>query len=513
MFNAWKRWEGQVVNSEYPLLRYLGGSEHSAVFLTEFLEGDRRIKAAIKLIPAGGENDDLQLSRWRLAGDLSHPNLISLFDGGRCEVDGVALLYIVMECAEENLAQVLPSRALTPDETRETLNSLLDVLGYLHGKGFVHGHIKPVNIMADGDQLKLSSDALCRAGESLKRSGKPDAYDPPEKSLEAVTLADTISPAVDVWSLGMTLVEVMTQKLPVAPSAGQREPTLLEALQEPFFDIARHCLARHPQDRWSVAQIAARLQAPSPAPPISLPLTEPHAQPLQTHATARPQTVAASRAPRPAAKRSHYGLPIAVGIALALAAILVGPRLLHRNSDATQSAAATLEQPLVPSASEQVTQTQREDSAKISKSDAENLDKIEGHRNSEPPTPVPASIHPESVRNEPTNTAATLPTGNTVRSEVAQQVLPEVAESAKHSIRGTVKVRVRVGVDQSGNVETAELESSGPSKYFARMALGAAKRWKFKPAKVVGQDIMSNWILRFEFTRDGTTVIPKQEIP
>jgi outer membrane biosynthesis protein TonB len=45
------------------------------------------------------------------------------------------------------------------------------------------------------------------------------------------------------------------------------------------------------------------------------------------------------------------------------------------------------------------------------------------------------------------------------------------------------------------------------------MALGAAKRWKFKPAKVVGQDIMSNWILRFEFTRDGTTVIPKQEIP
>jgi len=55
-------------------------------------------------------------------------SLISIFDEGRCEVAGLALLYVVMECAEENLAQVLPARALTPDEARETLDSVLDVL-------------------------------------------------------------------------------------------------------------------------------------------------------------------------------------------------------------------------------------------------------------------------------------------------------------------------------------------------------------------------------------------------
>jgi len=87
-----------------------------------------------------------------------------------------------MECAEENLAQILPSRALASDEAREMLDSLLDVLAYLHSKGFVHGHLKPANIMANGDQLKLSSDGLCHTGESLEHHGGRDAYGAPENA-------------------------------------------------------------------------------------------------------------------------------------------------------------------------------------------------------------------------------------------------------------------------------------------------------------------------------------------
>src|ERR1700730_11351008 len=225
MSNNWKQWEGQVVNAEFTLLRYLGGSEHSALFLTEVREGERFLKAAIKLIPGGGENDELQLTRWRQAADLSHPHLISLFDGGRYEIDGVPLLYVVMECAEENLAQVLPSRALTPDEAREMLDSVLDVLAYLHGKGFVHGHIKPVNIMADdADQLKVSSDGLRRTGEALERAGRRDEYDPPEHAPDAFAAVETTSTAGDIWSLGMAIVETMRQTLVATTSTEPREP-------------------------------------------------------------------------------------------------------------------------------------------------------------------------------------------------------------------------------------------------------------------------------------------------
>jgi TonB family protein len=502
MSHAWKQWEGQVVNGDFPLVRHLGGSEHSAVFLTEFHEGERVLAAAIKLIPAPQENDELQLSRWRLAAELSHPHLISIFKQGRCELGGVPLLYVVMECAEENLAQILPSRALAPDEAREMLDSLLDVLAYLHSKGFVHGHLKPANIMANDDQLKLSSDGLCHAGESLERHGGPDAYGAPENAPDGIEASKAMSPASDVWSLGITLVETMTQTLPAPQEAKQREPVVPLTLPEPFLDIARHCLVRLPQERWTVVQIAARLQERSPAPKVGAPV-------LQPHAPARPPQPTATQLSRPPAKRLGYGIPITAGIVLALVAILAGPRLLHRRSEAPPAPAASHEQLPVSSAPQQATQAQQERQAKASKPSV-----IEEEPKSKSPTPLATSVHPETVREEATkNTVAKLPAGAMARGEVAQQVLPDVLDSARNTIRGTVKVTVNVDVDRSGNVEGAELESQGPSKYFARAALQAAQRWSFKPPNIGGQGVLSSWTLRFQFTRDGTTVIPRQENP
>ena len=46
------------------------------------------------------------------------------------------------------------------------------------------------------------------------------------------------------------------------------------------------------------------------------------------------------------------------------------------------------------------------------------------------------------------------------------------------------------------------LENPGPSKYFARLATDAARKWRFAPAD--NQD-SREWLLRFEFTHDGTT--------
>ena len=79
----WKKWEGRV-DGKFPLRHWLGGSEHSAVFLTE-RPGHADEKVAIKLIAAGSDADR-QLSRWRAAirrrggvrGSLKHPrNLAS----------------------------------------------------------------------------------------------------------------------------------------------------------------------------------------------------------------------------------------------------------------------------------------------------------------------------------------------------------------------------------------------------------------------------------------------------
>jgi TonB family protein len=429
---AWKQWEGQVVDGEFHLRRYLGGCEHSAVFLTGCGEREPR-KAAIKLVLVERENAELQLSQWKQAAKLSHAHLIRLFRMGRWQLSNVGVLYVVMEYAEEDLSQVLAHRPLTEAEAREMLGPVLDTLAYVHGKGFVHGRLKPANILAVDDQLKLSSEGVCRVGESRAGPGKPGVYDPPE-----ITGAGS-SPAGDVWSLGVTLTEALTLRLPVWEGADQEDLVLPETLPAPFLDIARRCLRRDPRRRWTVADIAARLQQSPPG--------------LQEPTTA---------GPRKTLVRWRYAVPV-TALGLALAAILAGPRLLHRRPEPQRGSAIPSERP---------------------------------------------RVQPEPQRESRPEVGAQTAARGFVPGEVVRQVLPEVPRKASNSIQGKVRLSVRVRVDPSGSVVSAELESPGPSKYFAELALRAARLWKFEPAKVDGQAVSSEWILRFEFVRTATKVFP-----
>lgn len=246
-------WEGRVVAGKFPLRQWLGGSDHSSVFLTELEEkGSPTLrKAAIKLIPADRGDAGRQLSQLRSAAQLSHPHLIRILEAGRCEFDGAPFVYVVMEYAEEDLAQILPERPLTPDEVGDLLPPLLDALSYLHGKGFVHRRVRPSNVLAAGDQLKLSGDQASAPAQSHAPQ-RTDVYDAPELA------TGVISPAGDIWSLGVTVVAALTQK---TPAMGEAQATgLLETLTEPFRGIARECLQVDPKRRCSIAQIQARLQ-------------------------------------------------------------------------------------------------------------------------------------------------------------------------------------------------------------------------------------------------------------
>src|SRR5229473_900685 len=135
MSESWKQWERQIVNSRFLLQRYLGGSEHSAVFLTE--RGIPPQKIAIKFIQVDEPDAQLQLSRWQHAAKLSHPHLLRNFESGRCRLGDFDLLYVLMEYAEENLSQFLSQRPLTPAEARDVLTPALQALAFLHGEGLV----------------------------------------------------------------------------------------------------------------------------------------------------------------------------------------------------------------------------------------------------------------------------------------------------------------------------------------------------------------------------------------
>ncbi len=99
-----------------------------------------------------------------------------------------------------------------------------------------------------------------------------------------------------------------------------------------------------------------------------------------------------------------------------------------------------------------------------------------------------------------------------VKGTIARQVLPHVPKSASNTILGTIFVSVKVQVDASGNVERTELLFPGPSRYFARLAVESAQRWKFIPPVVAGQDSQSEWVIRFYFTREATKAIASEGV-
>jgi len=469
MTESWKHWEGQVVDGKFQLRQYLGGSDHSAVFLTEYGEGGSQ-KAAIKFIPADPDSAEVQISRWRQAAKLSHPHLLRIFQVGRCQIGDTNLLYAVTECGQEDLSQILPRRPLTQAETRDMLAPVLDVLGYIHAAGFVHGRIKPANIMAVDEQLKISSDGLCRAGRSTAGQSKPGVYDAPESS------SGLASPAGDVWSLGMTLVESLTQRLPVWERIRDEDASLPDSLPAPFLDLARHCLRRDPSRRWTVAEIARWL---NPATAL------PQAQEEPRQAAAAPPGSTKTFA------RPGYLLPAAV-LALLLIAMLAGPKLFTRHMEAQPTPASAPAHAKTQPKSE----TPPPETATQPKQ----------------PSPLPVKAPPAAAAQpvQPTKAGSSSGAAN---GEVLEQVLPEISEKARGSIVGTVRVGVRVQVDPAGHVTGTTLDSPGPSKFFAAKALEAGPQWKFIPPTVGGRSVSSEWILRFYFSNADTKVHPTQVSP
>ncbi|MGB6193670.1 MAG: protein kinase, partial [Terracidiphilus sp.] len=254
-------WAGRVINGRFTLRQWLGGSESSGVFLTE-LAGDPPQRAAIKLIPADVRDAEARMAGWAAATVLSHPHLMRLFHSGSCRIDDTDLLYAVTECAGENLGEIVPERPLTVAETRAMLGPVLDALSYLHEKGYAHGHVKPSNIMVVNDQLKLSVDGVYLSGRLWKHLPTPGVYDAPET-------ATRMSPAADMWSLGVTLVESLTQQLPSRERSGAPDPMVPESMPQPFAGIARACLRRDPEMRCAVEDVRARLTPPpEPAPKL-----------------------------------------------------------------------------------------------------------------------------------------------------------------------------------------------------------------------------------------------------
>jgi TonB family protein len=367
------------------------------------------------------------------------------------------------------------------------LGPALAALTYLHAKGLVHGRLNPSNIMAAGDSLKLTTYGVCPVGAAVISRPTRTVCDAPE------TENGLIVPASDIWSLGATLVEVLTRYPPIWNRAKAADPTVPQSMPEPFASFARKCLRSDPARRITISEITARLDPAKPSP-----------DPL------------AKLAKTPLAKR-RVAILLTVAAVL-LAAIVIWKSLSHREQPLTppqqaQSVptATPAQAPAPPPATQQnpaetSAEGPEETAAPPKAPDTTSVAQVQAPVAA--PVPVPAAVPPPQSQLQTQVDQSSAPTATTTNPAIVNQILPDIVPNAMKTISGTVKVSVRVSVDAAGLVTDATLESPSSSKYFAGKSLEAARHWKFKSASAPG-----NWILEFQYKQSGIHVVAEQTAP
>ncbi len=203
---------------KYKVIRALGHGATSTVYLA--LDPDTQQQVAVKLfnLDVLVNNDrskafrKLLMSEASLAGKLSHPHIVMIYDA---VMDDGEVNYMVMEYVEgeslEKLAEV--DHLLPLSNISEIIYKCCKALEYAQYQGVIHRDIKPANIMICGDyDIKISDfgSALIESQQTTQVSGVGSpAYMSPEQIREQPLTHQT-----DIYSLAVTMYRLLTGKLP-----------------------------------------------------------------------------------------------------------------------------------------------------------------------------------------------------------------------------------------------------------------------------------------------------------
>ncbi|MEI2624882.1 MAG: serine/threonine-protein kinase [Giesbergeria sp.] len=211
----------------YELLEEIGEGGMATVFRAR--DPQLRREVAVKvLFPHLAKRADVvrRFAREaRAAAALEHPNILRVLDVGVPDGTSTAPPYLVMELIRgQSLAEFCQAHGpLPPEHAAAMIAQIADALRLAHAAGIVHRDIKPANVMATRDGRLLLADfgvAHVATDESLvTRTGAllgTPAYMSPEQAA-----GEDITAASDVYSLAVTLYQMVTGELPYGGSTAK----------------------------------------------------------------------------------------------------------------------------------------------------------------------------------------------------------------------------------------------------------------------------------------------------
>jgi tetratricopeptide (TPR) repeat protein len=203
----------------------------------------------------------------RMAGGLSHPNIISIYERGQHEGQP----YLVMPFVDGKS----PQCPLPPAEAARLTRDVAQALAHAHEMGVIHRDVKPGNILVEsGGRVVLTDFGLAipenSASARWAMSGTPEYASPEQVRGEA------LDSRTDIYSLGATLYQFLTGRAPfsgrdpdaIAAQVISAEPPPIEGVPAALVTTVRRAMARERDGRYASmkefdADLAKYLERPA----------------------------------------------------------------------------------------------------------------------------------------------------------------------------------------------------------------------------------------------------------
>jgi hypothetical protein len=244
----WARLVRAVVHGEYFLKGFDRDQQGAGLF---FASDDQGREVDVLVVPADAPEAAAFRQHWSDAASLSHPGLMRTLAFGPVRIDGDEFLCAVAVKPDERLSEVLAVRSLTPDETRDVLESILTALAYLHDHKFLHGSFGANAIVASDGRAMLTTGSIRRFATT-----DPD---------------DRLAFVQEIRAVGDCMVRMLS---------GPQAPKLAQPIPPEFAMILR--TISEADQKWSpnAIDLVHALSGPPAAPEEEPPFPEP-AQPVR----------------------------------------------------------------------------------------------------------------------------------------------------------------------------------------------------------------------------------------
>ena len=215
-------WIGRRLGA-YRLVTLIGEGGMGNVYLADRVDGHYEQQVAIKLMR--DDHDHMSLAarfkvERQILASLNHPDIAKVLDGGLSE-EGVP--YFVMELVVgEPIDRYCKAHKLAVEHRLQLLRTVCQAVHYAHQRGVVHRDLKPANILVTdrgtiklvdfGIAKRMDADSPSPATATMQRMMTLE-YASPEQ-----VRGDPITPASDIFSLGVVLYKLLTDAGPYPAS-------------------------------------------------------------------------------------------------------------------------------------------------------------------------------------------------------------------------------------------------------------------------------------------------------